>query len=344
MSYGTWGFIGGAAKAGEKFGEEMMKDEFEKRREERLEKARMEMEQNRRKWAREDWEYQRQAGHQDRFGARASQIPERGTLGIENDISIENQYGPGADPTRGSVALAADADVDLHGRKARAGYEAGQFGAPTMHDQAGLVQRGPDGKMHTIGTGAGAPGSASATDRAASEAQLLSQYKEWVTGELRPILPGSDIANMTMIQAHGGFEGWSPKYRESVEKLPDYYTWRRNIHGIELPPGMREGNAATGARQGEQTGILGGAPEAPAAPAVPTTNREAAQSKIGQVWNTVTNALGGGRKDETPGGAAGVAGAGTEGNPVKVNSPEELDQYPSGTYFVGPDGVIRRKR
>lgn len=78
MSYGTWGFIGGAAKAGEKFGEAMMKDEFEKRREERLQRAKDEMEASRRKW---------EAKEHDR----------------RLKVNFKAKHGEGADFSRGSV-------------------------------------------------------------------------------------------------------------------------------------------------------------------------------------------------------------------------------------------------
>lgn len=89
MSYGFLGAISGASKAGVSYGEAVMKDAFDERREKRLEEAKKRMEEDRRKWERNEWDHRRQQGHQDRFGADADRVGEVGTIGLENAAKQE---------------------------------------------------------------------------------------------------------------------------------------------------------------------------------------------------------------------------------------------------------------
>ena len=335
MSYGLLGGISGAAKAGVSYGEAVMKDAFEERREKRLEEAKMRMEMDRRKWETENRQAARQEDFQHTYGINAP--TDIGTKELDHQTAVRQQYGQGADPSLGSAhhdnRSAADRTRLTEGAK----NEVNQFGGLMSDPTIGAHQKGPDGRIHSIGAGAGGASSSSEA-RAASEAQLLAQYKASVQHELREILPGEEFANFTVIQGHGGFEGWAPKYREVLEQIPDFYTWRQQVHGIELPPGMQAGNAATGARPSQDPAIP------PTPEPEPTTELERGRSMIGRVLDRVS----GSSPDQQP--APGQQPAphspmaeGTLTNPVRINSQAELEPYPSGTYFVAADGVVRRK-
>ena len=86
MGYGTFGFIGGAAKAGQKYGEALMEDEFEKRREERLQRMKEEMEASRRKWDAEEHDRRKKFDFQIKYGEEAE--TGKGSVHYENENEV----------------------------------------------------------------------------------------------------------------------------------------------------------------------------------------------------------------------------------------------------------------
>jgi hypothetical protein len=321
MSYGLLGAMKGLGEGMSQYGEARMKDGFEAAREKRLEEAKKRTEER----ARIEHDRQQDDAFRRTHGAEAD--PNVGTANLDVERTFRSQYGAEADPNMGAQHYSDESAVERARREAEMKNEVNAYSGLMTDPTIGTYQKGSDGKIHSIGAGAGGVGKDGATGPGGiTEPQMQAIYKLERDNMREGINPSGDFASNAMIQRYGGWEGWSNRYAEIMGSNPGYLEWREMVFGIPNPD-TREAPAAQGLPPAE-----------PASVEEPTTELERGRSAIGRISDKIF-----GSNSPQSDGQPALGAQGTTTNPYRVSSREDVEKLPSGAFFMGRDGVLRSK-
>lgn len=254
------GLLGGVGQGLADTGQMMQKDALETRREKRLEEARMRQEER----ANTEWRDRQDEAFTRTYGAEAD--PSKGTKNIDIGLEFGSKYGAGADPALGAGHYETEILTDRTRRTEDAKNEANQFSGLLTDPTVGAHQRGPDGRIHSVGSGAGGVGKAGdgnlppGAPGAEVPAQVFTSLRADYAHRINP----GDMALASA--AREGDEAFM-RYIQETGQIGSLLEFARSEYGIDLRTGTYmsapAGGASGGGPESQEQPPMEGAQKAP---------------------------------------------------------------------------------